>query len=95
MTTNRYIGNVNVGASMEEVRESIASQGVDVIELEELSRRHTRFKSFRLRVKKCEVPKIEDPDFWATGIVVRDFFRGKKAVTTAITGRDGHSAVTS
>ena len=78
LTTNRYVGNINVNASSEDVRTSITSQGVDVVELEELPLRHTRWKSFRLRIKKSDISKIEEAEFWPEGIIVREFFRGKR-----------------
>ena len=78
LTTNLYVGNVNIGASLEEMRTAITTQGVDIVELEELKRTHNRFKSFRLRIRKTDLTRITDPDFWPIGITVKNFFRGKR-----------------
>ena len=51
LTTNIYIGYVDVNTSLEEVKEGINSQDVHVVELAELKRSHNRFKSFRLCMK--------------------------------------------
>ena len=77
LTTNVYIGYVDVNTSLEEVKEGINSQDVHVVELAELKRSHNRFKSFRLCIKKSDMPKITVPDFWPSGVVVRSFFWGK------------------
>ena len=77
LTTNVYVGQYDVGAQKEEVRDSIVQQGVTVVELEELKLTHHRFKSFCLCIKKVDMPKILDPEFWPSGVVVGRFWRGK------------------
>ena len=77
LTTNVYVGQYDVGAQKEEVRDSIVQQGVMVVELEELKLSHRRFISFRLCIKKVDMPKILDPEFWPSGVVVSRFWRGK------------------
>ena len=79
LTTNLYVGNVDVSVSLEEVKAGIEAQGVGVVELEEIKRKHNRFKSFRLCMRKAERHKITEPEFWPEGVVVRNFFWGKDA----------------
>ena len=74
-----YIGNIDVDAPADEIRAGISSQGVKVVDLEELKRTHNRFKSFRLCIRKADRPKISVPEFWPDGVVVRNFFWGKDA----------------
>ena len=77
LTTNRYIGRWDNEVTTDGVKEFIASQDVTVVELEELSTKHGRFKSFRLRVKKSDLASIEDANFWPEGVLLSPFFRGK------------------
>ena len=51
LTINFYVGNVDINADVSVIKEDIEAQGAKVIELEELQRRHNRFKSFRLCIK--------------------------------------------
>ena len=81
LTTDLWIGNVDSSASYEEVKMAITQLGVDIVELEELERR--RSKSFRLRIRRSELPKIKDPNFWPNGVVVRRYFP-KRAKDDAI-----------
>ena len=77
LTRSVYLGHFDINSTYEAVKTSIESQNVTVIELEELKLNHSRFKSFRLCLKKDSMPKILDPDFWPSGVVVRRFWRGK------------------
>ena len=79
MTRSVYIGQFDNNSTADAVKSSIESQGVSVVELEELKLNHNRFKSFRLCLKKEAMPKILDPDFWPAGVVVRRFWRGKSS----------------
>ena len=89
LTTNIYIGNVDVSTSTDDVKAGISAQGVEVVELEELKRNHNRFKSFRLCIRKSERPKITVPEFWPEGVIIRNFFWGKDPKNVA--ERVGHS----
>ena len=91
LTTNVYVGQYDVGAEKEEVRESIVHQGVMVVELEELKLSHRRFKSFRLCIKKADMPKILDPEFWPSGVVVGRFWRGKASPSLKEPSTQKHS----
>ena len=33
------------------------------------------FKSFRLRVKRAQLDRVEDGEFWPEGVIVSPFFR--------------------
>ena len=84
LTINLYVGNVNIHATIEEMRTEVSSQGVEVVDLEEIDRTHNRFKSFRLCVRKTDLPKITDADFWPSGVVVRRFFRRKQPTSSVL-----------
>ena len=70
-----YVGFADIDSTTDIMKAGIEEQGVGVVELEELSRRHNRFKSFRLVIRKKDGEAIKDPDFWPEGIVVRRFFQ--------------------
>ena len=76
LTTDLYIGKVLVNVSTEEARTAISEMGVTVLELEVVGRRD-HYQSFSLRIKKSDLPAIQNPDAWPEGILVRRFFRGK------------------
>ena len=70
-----YVGFADIDSTTDIMKAGIEDQGVGVVELEELARRHNRFKSFRLVIRKKDVEAIKDPNFWPEGIVVRRFFQ--------------------
>ena len=74
LTINKYIGRVHNDVSTENMREFLASQSVEVIELEQLETKHNRFKSFRLRVKRDDLETIEERDFWPKGVLCGSYF---------------------
>jgi hypothetical protein len=94
LTLNKHIGNVDNSVESDTIVDCIKAKGVDVIKFEELERKHTRFKSFRLCLKKDHWKLIEDPDFRPEGVIMRHFFRGKKAISTTDSS-NGATAVTS
>ena len=75
LTINFYVGNADVNTSVDVMKTGIESQGVAVVGLEEIQRRHNRFKSFKLCIKKKDVETIKDPNFWPEGVAVRRFFQ--------------------
>ena len=77
LTVNRYVGRVHNDTTLDDLREYITSRTITVIELEQLETRHTRFKSFRLRVKRDDLERMEDAEFWPEGILFSPFFRPK------------------
>ena len=84
LTMSVYLGQFDVSCTYDAVKTSIESQGVGVVELEELKLSHQRFKSFRLCLRKNDMPRILDPEFWPAGVVVRRFWRGKQAQTHSV-----------
>ena len=86
MTVNRYVGRFHNDATLDGVKAYIAAQKVTVVELEELDTKHGRFKSFRLRVKKTDLPLIQDENFWPEGVILSPFFRGKTISNNATGG---------
>lgn len=82
MTVSRYIGNVDMEAQSDDIRTFIEGKGVRVIELEQNTTQHQRFKSFRLCIKKGDIEKIDNPDFWPQDVKVRQYFRPRTSRTT-------------
>ena len=78
LTTELYVGNVSVDVSLEEAKTAITNLGVTVVEIEVVGKRN-HFQSFRLRVKRSDMERIKNPDFWPDGIVIRRLFRGRRA----------------
>ena len=79
LTLSFYVGFADIDSTTDIMKAGIEEQGVGVVELEELTRRHNRFKSFRLVIRKKDVETIKNPDFWPEGIVVRRFFQRTNA----------------
>ena len=77
LTINKYIGRVHNETSTEDLRQFITSHQINIVELEQLETKHGRFKSFRLRLKKDDVERMEDEAFWPKGIIFSPFFRPK------------------
>ena len=77
LTVNKYVGRFHNDVTLDGLRDYIVSQNVTVVELEQLDTKHGRFKSFRLRVKRAELDRIEDADFWPQGVIFSSFFRPK------------------
>ena len=75
LTMAFYVGFADINSSVDDMRAGIEGQGVGVVELEEMSRKHNRFKSFRLVIRKKDVDSIKNPDFWPEEMVVRKFFQ--------------------
>ena len=76
-TVTKYIGHVENSVGEDDIRNWVESGDVGVVELKDLVRRHSLWKSFKLTVKKSDVSKIDDPLFWPGGVVVRPFYRPK------------------
>ena len=76
MTTELYIGNVDINVAIDEAKRAIEDLGVNVLDLEVVGR-HLHFQSFRLRVKKTHLETLKNPNVWPDGIVIRHFFRGR------------------
>ena len=75
LTASLYIGYVDNSVSLDDLKGYIESLNVNVVELDDIARKHNRFKSFRLCLRKKDLETIKDPNFWPEGIVVRRFFQ--------------------
>ena len=75
LTINKYIGRLHNDVTVDAVRKFIGDQGVTVVELEPLDTKHQRFKSFRLRIRRSDLDRVEDGEFWPEGVLVSSFFR--------------------
>lgn len=76
-TVTKYIGHVDNSTPIDVIRSWVQEGNVDVIDMEELARRHSHWKSFKITVKQADVKTIEDPMFWPGGVVIRPFFRAR------------------
>ena len=83
LTIARYIGRVAVGTSADEIRSSLETRGVEVVSLEAIQTKHTRFASFKLVIKKSQLDVIEQDDFWPEGVIVGRWWSPKTGTSTA------------
>ena len=86
LTINKYIGRFHMDTTEEALREFITKKDVTVVELDPIKTTHNRFKSFRLRVKRSELDKIEDPEFWPQGVVVCRYFHPRNKEQLGLIG---------
>ena len=91
LTITRYISHLDNDTQKEEIDDHLKDAGIDVVELKELDRRHSRFKSFILTLKKSQLPIVENALLWPEGVIVRPFFRPKAQRESELSGE---SAVT-
>jgi hypothetical protein len=91
LTVQRYIGRVDISTDIGTVKNHLTENGVAVIEFEELKTIHSRFKSFRLRLKRSELTIIEKPEFWPDDVIVRPYYRAK--VSNVVVSENGDSSV--
>ena len=88
MTTARYVGRVANGATLEEVKDYIKGQGVDVVELEQLATKHALFQSYKLVIKRADVNKVMEDIFWPEGVTCRPFFKPRQLNEDNPSGQD-------
>ena len=77
LTVDRYLGHVNVDANNDEIRDYIVNSGVKLVDFHENPRSHSSFKSFKITVRRSDLPTMESNTFWPEGVVFRNFFRPK------------------
>ena len=77
LTSNYYVGHVDVDVDPKHIVDDIQSLGVRVIEFEEIRRVPNRYKSFRLCIRRSDFPKLLVEDFWPVDVVIDRFF-GKR-----------------
>ena len=84
LTISRYIGRVALGTSTDDVKALLVDNGVDIVSLEPLSLNHNRFQSYKLVIKKSQLPLIENPDIWPVGVLLGRWWSGKPAASISI-----------
>ena len=82
LTVPRYIGRVALGTSTDDVKSLLIDVGVEVISLDPLPLKHNRFQSYKLVVKKSQIPLIEDPDIWPEGVMVGRWWSAKPTASS-------------
>ena len=70
LTISRYIGRVAPGTTVEDIKTSLHSCGVNVVSLDPITTKHNRFSSFKLVVRKSQLEIVDNPDIWPEGVVV-------------------------
>ena len=85
LTTNYYVGRVNNAVDPKMIIDDVESLGVRVVEFEPLKLSHSRFKSFRLCIRKADIPKLLVEDFWPEDVIIDRFFWPKNAKRGALT----------
>ena len=75
LTMNKFISRFHNDTTNEALRDFIIDKGVSVVELEEINTTHNRYKSFRLRVKRTDLVRIDDAEFWPQGVILCPYFR--------------------
>ena len=83
LTVAHNIGRFASGTTSEEISNSLRDKGVEVVELSPLPTKHDRFLSFKLVLKKSQLPIIENEQFWPEGVIIGRFWTAKSQ--TAIT----------
>ena len=86
LTVNKYISRFHMDTTINELRQFISQKDVTVVELDPITTAHNRYKSFRLRVKRSDLDKIEDADFWPQGVVVCRYFRPRNKEQNGVVG---------
>lgn len=77
LTSNYYVGKVDVSVDPQHIIDDIESLGVRVLEFEEIKRIPNRYKSFRLCIRRADFQKLLVEDFWPEDVVIDRFF-GKR-----------------
>ena len=86
LTTNKYVSRFHMDTTENELRQFISQKDVTVVELESIKTTHNRYKSFRLCVKRSDLDKIEDADFWPQGVIVCRYFRPRNKDQHGVVG---------
>ena len=78
LTVNLYLGYFDISTTAEDIRYNIEDQNVSVVSVDELQTQHNKFKSFKLCIRKKDLPIMQSDNFeLPEGTVVRYFFAGK------------------
>ena len=84
MTVNLYLGYVDLETENDHIKSDFEERGVKVVELEELSRQHNKFKSYRLCIRKKDYNELIKGEFLPEGVVIKKFFHRQKNDGNAI-----------
>ena len=87
LTHEYYIGHADIDTKTDVLKEWIESHGVRVISLTECVRRHNKFASFKLTIRKKDTEGWEN---WE-GVTVRRFFNRSSAKDSVTNGVATHS----
>ena len=77
LTVAKYIGYLDNSTQPEDIRALLDEHQVETISLDPIPQKHNRFKSFKLVVKKSQLPIVEDGKIWPEGVVVGRFWSPK------------------
>lgn len=85
LTVARYIGRLALDTTAEQIRASLVERKVDVVSCDPIPsrRNHPSFTSFKLVVKRSQLPIIERDDFWPDGVIVGRYWAPKTTETDA------------
>jgi hypothetical protein len=79
LLAHRYIGNIRNDVNKETIEEDLKSSGIRSLSLSEnVTKKHDRFKSFKLSFSRSDIAKIDDPSFWPKDVVVRPWHRPRQ-----------------
>ena len=72
LLAHRYIGNVRNDVTAKMIKDDLKGRNVDVVDVTENEvKKHTRYKSFKLTIKRGNIGEIDDPNFWPSNVIIR------------------------
>ena len=77
LTVAKYIGYLENSTRPEDIRALLDEHGVEIVSLDPIPQKHDRFKSYKLVVKKNQLPIVEDEKIWPEGVLVGRFWSPK------------------
>ena len=76
LTTELYLGYFDNGTTIDQVKFNFEDQNVRVVNLEQLKTQHSKFKSFKICIRKKDMATVKSDNFeLPEGVVVRYFFQ--------------------
>lgn len=73
-----FIYRVHQDTNLDDLKDMLTGEGIEVRALESVSAAQSRFKSFRLDVPKSSLDACFSPALWPNGILVRPFYWPKR-----------------
>ena len=94
LTVARYIGRLALDTTADQIRASLMERKVDVVSCDPIpsKRSHPSFSSFKLVVKRSQLPIIENDDFWPDGVIVGRYWAPKTTEVDAATDAAANAA---